>query len=90
MKYLFIVFQMKAFTCMAIAQQKLIRSAGNFCVAIGMNGIFHKLKEFLCITLKFKTINISPHNRLHHLLVIYSFIFVADGLLFQLYYRTFR
>ena len=52
---------MKAFTCMAIAQQKLIRSAGNFCVAIGMNGIFHKLKEFLCIRLKFKTKNISPH-----------------------------
>ena len=36
---------MKAFTCMAISQQKFIPSAGNSCVAIGMNWIFQKLKR---------------------------------------------
>ena len=38
---------MKAFTCMAISQQKFIPSAGNSCVAIGMNWIFHKLMNLI-------------------------------------------
>ncbi len=45
MNYLFIVFQMKAFTCLAIVQLNLIESGENSCAAIGMNWIFQKLKR---------------------------------------------